>query len=100
MSHFNIPNRTDMSDMNQKIYDRVNKELGFVPNLYKYLTNHNTALSDYLAFIGRKSSLSAKEKELISLVVSQFNECLYCLSAHTALGKLVGFTEKQTFEIR
>ena len=37
---------------------------------------------------------------MINLVVSQVNECAYCLAAHTALGKMNGFTDDQILEIR
>ena len=47
-----------------------------------------------------KSSLNAKEREVINLVASQVNECRYCLAAHTAIGKMVGFTDAQIIEIR
>ena len=32
--------------------------------------------------------------------MSQVNDCAYCLAAHTALGKMNGFTEEQILEIR
>ena len=35
-----------------------------------------------------------------NLVVSQVNTCEYCLAAHTAVGKMLGFTETQIVEIR
>ncbi|MDX2070447.1 MAG: carboxymuconolactone decarboxylase family protein, partial [Haliscomenobacter sp.] len=76
------------------------KGLGFVPNLYATFALNDTALGDYLTLQNRKSTLRAKEREVINLVVSQVNECLYCLSAHTALGKMNGFTDEQILEIR
>ena len=36
----------------------------------------------------------------VNLVVSEYNGCRYCLSAHTAIGKMNGFTEDQILEIR
>lgn len=48
----------------------------------------------------RKSTLKAKEREIINLVVSQVNNCDYCLAAHTAMGKMNGFTDEQILEIR
>ena len=41
-----------------------------------------------------------KAREVINLVVSQVNDCGYCLAAHTALGKMVGFKPNQILEIR
>ena len=48
----------------------------------------------------RKTSLKGKEKEIVNLVVSQYNQCIYCLSAHTQLAKMQGFTDEQIIEIR
>ncbi len=100
MSTFNVPTRDEVSENNQAIFDQLEKGVGFVPNLYAAFAYNDTALGDYLALQNRKSTLSAKEREVINLVVSQINECLYCLSAHTALGKMNGFTDDQILEIR
>ncbi len=59
-----------------------------------------TALGDYLTLQNRKSSLRAKEREVINLVTSQINGCRYCQSAHTVIGKMNGFTDEQILEIR
>lgn len=100
MKNYSVPTREEVSPANQAIFDQLNKGLGFVPNLYAYFAKNETALGDYLTLQNRKSSLRAKEREIINLVVSQVNECRYCQSAHTALGKLNGFTEDQILEIR
>jgi AhpD family alkylhydroperoxidase len=57
-------------------------------------------LSDYLALTNRKTSLSVQEKEIVNLVISQVNDCAYCLAAHTATGIINSFTTSQTLEIR
>ncbi|MEM7110490.1 MAG: carboxymuconolactone decarboxylase family protein [Bacteroidota bacterium] len=100
MATFSVPTRDEVSENNQAIFDNLQKGLGFVPNLYATYAYSDTALSDYLALQNRRSSLKAKEREVINLVVSQVNECDYCLAAHTALGKMNGFTEEQILEIR
>lgn len=97
---FSIPTREDVSPANQAIFDTLQKNLGFVPNLYAFFGKNETALGDYLAFQNRKSSLRVKEREVINLVTSQINGCRYCQSAHTAIGKMAGFTEEQILEIR
>jgi len=71
-----------------------------VPNLYATIAYSENALGTYLALQNAKSSLRAKEREVINLVVSQVNDCRYCLAAHTALGKMIGFTEEQILQIR
>lgn len=100
MSNFKVPTREEVSANNQAIFDQLQKSLGFVPNLYAYYAKSETALPDYLALQNRKSTLRAKEREIINLVVSQINNCRYCLSAHTVLGKMQGFSEAQILEIR
>jgi uncharacterized peroxidase-related enzyme len=99
-TQFTVPTRNDVSGQNQQLFDGLQKGLGFVPNLYATFALSNTALADYLALQNRKSSLRAKESEVINLVVSQVNSCEYCLSAHTVLGKMNGFTDDQILEIR
>ena len=97
---FTIPTKAEVSTNNQGVFDSLQKGLGFVPNLYAYFAKNETALGDYLAFQNRKSTLRAKEREVINLVTSQINGCHYCQSAHTVLGKMNGFTDEQVLEIR
>lgn len=100
MSTFNVPTKDEVSENNQAIFSQLEKGLGFVPNIYASLAHSETALGNFLDFGNAKTSFSAKEKEVINLAVSQVNECIYCLSAHTAIGKMNGFTEDQTLELR
>ncbi len=100
MSTFNVPTREQVSENNQAIFDNLNKALGFVPNLYATYAHSDTALENYLNFANAKTSLSAKEKEVVNLAVSEVNNCIYCLSAHTAIGKMNGFTDEQILELR
>ncbi len=100
MTHFTVPTRDQVSENNQNLFDNLQKGLGFVPNLYAYFAKSDTALGDYLALQNRKSTLRAKEREVINLVVSQVNDCRYCQSAHTVLGKMNGFSDEQILEIR
>ena len=100
MSTFNVPTRNEVSENNQAIFDNLNKALGFVPNLYATYAHSDTALENYLTFSNAKTSLSAKEREVVNLAVSQVNNSVYCLSAHTAIGKMNGFSEEQILELR
>ena len=97
---FAVPKRDQVSSANQAIFDKLESSLGMVPNLYATFANSGTALTDYLALANRRTSLRAKEKEVINLVVSQVNGCAYCLAAHTLLAQKAGLTEAQTLEIR
>jgi len=100
MRTFQIPSKNEVSANNQAIFENLEKGLGFVPNLYAYYAKNETALGDYLTLQNRKSTLKAKEREVVNLVVSEYNGCHYCQSAHTAIGKMNGFTDDQILEIR
>lgn len=100
MSTFNVPKREEVSEKNQAIFDTLEKAVGFVPNLYATYAHSENALENYLNLSNAKTSLTAKQKEVVNLAVSQVNECSYCLSAHTAIGKMNGFTESEILELR
>ena len=100
MSTFNVPKREEVSEKNQAIFDSLEKAVGFVPNLYATYAHSENALENYLSLSNAKTSLNAKQKEVVNLAVSQVNECSYCLAAHTAIGKMNGFDDAQILELR
>lgn len=97
---FTVPSAASVTPANQAIFEQLEKGLGMVPNLYAAMAWSEHALGNYLALQNAKTSLNAKEREVINLVVSQVNECAYCLAAHTALAGMVGFTPDQIIGIR
>jgi uncharacterized peroxidase-related enzyme len=100
MKTFVVPTKNQVSANNQAIFDNLQKGLGFVPNLYATFGYSENGLGNYLTLQNAKSSLTKKEREVVNLVVSQANNCVYCLAAHTTLGKMNGFTDEQILEIR
>ncbi|MBI3233280.1 MAG: carboxymuconolactone decarboxylase family protein [Bacteroidetes bacterium] len=100
MKNFNVPTREEVGSTNQAIFDKLNKALGFVPNLYATIAYSENGLERYLAYQNAKTTLSNTEKEAVNLIVSQVNNCVYCQSAHTVIGKMNGFTEEQVLDIR
>ena len=102
MASFTVPTRDQVSAQNQQLFDTLQKGLGFVPNLYATFGLSDNGLGAYLAFqqSQTKGAFKAKEREAINLVVSQVNECVYCLAAHTALGKMNGFSDHQILQLR
>lgn len=100
MSTFNVPKREEVSEANQAIFDNLEKAVGFVPNLFATYAHSENALGNYLNLSNAKTSLKTKEKEVVNLAVSEVNGCIYCLSAHTAISKMNGFSEDQILELR
>ena len=70
----------------------VGKKLGMVPNLFKTFAHSPAVLQYYLS--GSEAlgggSLPATLREQIALVTAGENECDYCASAHTLMGKGAG----------
>lgn len=97
---FSVPTREQVSENNQAIFDNLQKALGFVPNLYATIAYSKNGLEKYLAYQNAKTSLTNKEKEAVNLIVSQVNNCIYCQSAHTIIGKMNGFSDEQLLDIR
>ena len=100
MSQFTVPGRDNVTPANQAIFDQMQAKFGMVPNLYATFALSGHALPAYLALQNAKSSITGKAREVVNLVVSQFNECAYCLAAHTVVGRMVGFSDQQVLEIR
>jgi uncharacterized peroxidase-related enzyme len=78
----------------KQIFDSLQSALGTVPNLMKVLANSPAALNAYISF-GRAiegGQLPPALREQIAITVATANSCDYCLSAHTALGKLAGLS--------
>jgi uncharacterized peroxidase-related enzyme len=100
MRPFNVPTRDNVNEQNKQIFDDLESKLGFVPNIYATYAYSDHAPARYLTFSNGKTSLNNREKEAINLAVSQINGCVYCQAAHTQLGKMNGFSEEETIELR
>ena len=74
------------------LLEGVQKKLGMVPNLFKTFAHSPAVLGYYLsgsAALGG-GTLSDALREQIALVTAGENECDYCASAHTLMGKSAG----------
>ncbi len=100
MKSFIVPTRESVAPANQVLFDTLHNAVGFVPNLYATIALSEHGLARFLAYQNAKTSLTGREKEAVNLIVSQVNGCIYCQSAHTAIGKMIGFTDEQLIAIR
>ena len=74
------------------ILERTEKAIGMVPNLYRTLAHSPATLSAYTGTARELGggTLSAKLREQLAVAVAAYNDCAYCASAHTAIGRSVG----------
>lgn len=73
------------------ILSRIKERYGFIPNLAAYISEAPAVLGGVLAITEAfdKTTLTAREQQVVLLTVSTLNECSYCKTVHTALGKKV-----------
>lgn len=84
------------------LFEGVNSKLGFIPNLVKVMGHSPAILKSYLQLgeLTATGNFSNKFREQLALAVAQENSCDYCLSAHTAIGKMNGLNEAHIIENR
>jgi uncharacterized peroxidase-related enzyme len=84
------------------LLESLRKSLGMVPNLFATIGQSPEALGALLGATEAlaKGRLSAQEVETVNLFTSELNGCGYCVSAHTALGKLSGLSGEQIDAVR
>ncbi len=97
------PLQIEEANENSKvIFNTVKSKIGMLPNLYATMGISDKLLGGFLSFTEtlKSGEFTSKEYEAIALATSQENGCAYCLSAHTTIGKMNGFTEDETLAIR
>jgi uncharacterized peroxidase-related enzyme len=70
----------------QGLFAKARESLGFVPNVFRVWSFRPERLSAWFSHFRLlhepTDGLSAADREMIAVVVSQSNGCLYCLVAH------------------
>src|SRR5471032_1572257 len=81
----------------KSLLDAIQGQLGMVPNFLKVFANSPVALRAFLGLHGvaNGGSLDASTRERIALALAQQNNCEYCLSAHTAIGRKTGLSTEE-----
>jgi uncharacterized peroxidase-related enzyme len=102
MSRLQAVDPSTASGKAKDLLDAVKGKLGLVPNMTRVMANSPEVLEAYLGFSGALASglLEPKVREQLALVTAQENHCDYCLSAHTAIGKMVGLNHDQIIASR
>lgn len=72
----------------KEILDHAQKQVGFLPNMYRGMANAPAVLDTYLrgyALFRREAGYSPAEQEVVFLAVSAVNGCNYCTAAHSMI---------------
>lgn len=100
MNDFLMPNEQNVSEKNKKIFEELKGMFGKVPNIFVAFASSENGLENYFNYLAQKNSLTYREREVVNLVVSQVNQCPYCLSFHSAVAERIGFSNDQILDIR
>jgi uncharacterized peroxidase-related enzyme len=87
-SLFPVPDEGGLPENLQKLFAKARNALGFVPNVFRVYSFRPERLSAWFTHFrllhAPTENLSAADREMIAVVVSATNGCLYCLVAHGA----------------
>jgi uncharacterized peroxidase-related enzyme len=88
ISWFPVPDEADLPADLQGLFRAARERIGFVPNVFRAYSYKPERLSAWFAHFRLlhepSPGLSEAEREMIAVVVSMANGCLYCLVAHGA----------------
>ena len=88
-SWFPVPAEGELPADLQGLFAKARERLGFVPNVFRVYAFRPKRLSAWFAHFRQlhepSENLSAADREMIAVVVSAANGCLYCLVAHGAV---------------
>ena len=91
-------NREQVSGASLAIYDRVLRDRGNVPNMFRTLAHRPQIFETIIAHMEavlKTGTVSTALKELCIVRTSQLNCTEYCLASHTMLAKRLGWTDEQ-----
>jgi uncharacterized peroxidase-related enzyme len=87
-SWFPVPAEAELPERLRGLFAKARERLGFVPNVFRVYAFRPERLSAWFAHFRLlhepTEHLSAADRELVAVVVSSANGCLYCLVAHGA----------------
>jgi uncharacterized peroxidase-related enzyme len=86
ISYFPIVERQHASEDLQKLFAELEATLGFVPNVIRAFAWREPRFWKWWAhrndLMAPSEGLSTAEREMVALVVSAANDCLYCMTSH------------------
>ncbi len=91
-NRFGAPELDSLPEDIQTTITAVEEKAGFVPNVYSVLSRRPEEFRAFFAYhdaiMERESGLTKGEREMIVVVTSALNHCLYCVIAHGAIARI------------
>lgn len=88
---FKLHTKETAPEASVPVLDKTEKVYGFALNLFGVLAESPAALSAYVRVNGlleEHAALSAHERQIVMLAVSELNNCEYCMAAHSVVAEM------------
>jgi uncharacterized peroxidase-related enzyme len=87
MSNYQVHTKETASPASAELLANAEKAYGFIPNLLGVMAESPALIQAYMAIgkIFEESSFSPTERQVVILTASRFNECRYCMAAHSVV---------------
>jgi len=87
MSNYQVHTKETASPASAELLANSEKAYGFIPNLLGVMAESPALIKVYMAIgkIFEESSFSPTERQIVILTASRFNECRYCMAAHSVV---------------
>ena len=104
MSNTLIPlhNQTSAPARAKPTLDAVRDGNGFIPNMFKALSNSPSTLNGFAAFVAANDggTLSPIERQIVQLSASIENKGAYCVAGHSAFAEKMGLAREPIEALR
>ena len=89
ISRYPVPDIEDVPDDIRAIILEVQEQTGFVPNVFLALARRPEEFRAFFAYnnalMEKESGLTLGEREMVVVVTSALNNCMYCVVVHGAI---------------
>jgi uncharacterized peroxidase-related enzyme len=102
MSKFDVHSHESAPSGSKPLLQGVEQAFGFVPNISAVLAESPATLKAYLTMskIFDESSFTPAERQVVILAINEYNECHYCVAAHSVIAQMHGVDPKAVDAIR
>jgi len=92
LSRFPVPELDELPDDVRARMRAVEEKSGFIPNVFRVLAHRPDEFRAFFAYhdalMEKEGKLTKGEREMIVVVTSAVNHCLYCVVAHGAIARI------------
>jgi len=102
MTQFTVHTKQTAPNNSVPVLETAEKAYGFIPNLIAVLAESPAAAKGYLTLsdIFDGSSLTAAERQVVILTANRYNECHYCMAAHSVVAEMQNVPQQVVDAIR